>query len=81
MKATQSWCSSQNVPERKMGKVCRVKQRTTVYKKRIGFRGNKSKVTEDVSNVVNVPINTVNIESDTSVNNVNIESNTAVAKY
>ena len=42
-------------------------------------RGNKSKVTEDVSTVDNVPINTVNIESDTSVkNNVNIESNTAV---
>ena len=59
-----------------MGKVCRVKQRTTVYKKRIGFRGNKSKVTEDVSNVDNVPINTVNIESDTS--NVNIESSIAV---
>ena len=38
-----------------------------MYKKRIGFRGNKSKVTEDVSNVDNVPINTVNIESDTSV--------------
>ena len=78
MKATQSWCSSQNVPERKMGKVGRVKKRTTVYKKKIGFQGNKSKVTEDVSTVDNVPINTVNIESDTSVNNVNIESNTAV---
>ena len=48
-----------------------------MYKKRIGFRGNKSKVTEDVSNVDNVLINTVNIESDTS--NVNIESSTAVA--
>ena len=45
-----------------MGKVCRVKQRTTVYKKRIGFRENKSKVTEDVSNVDNVLINTVNIQ-------------------
>ena len=61
-----------------MGKVGRVKKRTTVYKKKIGFQGNKSKVTEDVSTVDNVPINTVNIESDTSVNNVNIESNTAV---
>ena len=47
-----------------------------MYKKRIGFRGNKSKVTEDVSNVHKVPINTVNIESDTS--NVNIKSSTAV---
>ena len=26
VKATQSWCSSQNVPERKMGKVGRVKK-------------------------------------------------------
>ena len=46
-----------------MGKVCRVKKRTTVYKKKIGFRGNKSKVTEVVITVDNVPINTVNIES------------------
>ena len=59
---------------------CDLSKDNIVQEKRIGFRGNKSKVTEDVSNVDNVPINTVNIESDTSVNNVNIESNTAV-KY
>ena len=59
-----------------MGKVCRVKQRTKVYRKRRGFNGNISTVNNNVGNAENVPENNVNTESNISVDN---ESNTSVS--
>ena len=46
-----------------MGKICRIKQRTKKYKKRVGFCGNKA---EDV-NSVNSSVNSVKMDNSTVV--------------